>query len=310
MGNIKKIVILYGGSSSEREVSIKSGEGIYKACKDLGYYADLLDLNDLNLNKPDLLYEFDIVFIALHGFEGESGKLQKKLDEMGILYTGSNQHACEKTWNKAKFKNILNLESISTPRGFSVDRLCKDMDSPFEMFQEKYNQKVEQLFLKPAEDGSSVDTFQINSSDDVEQSFKKALDPNRAFIFEESIKYKEFTVSILDNKCLPVLEVKYENDFYDYDAKYISNETQLNEANLEDSLKKEIELLSLEAFNAVGCTGWGRVDLLQDSKEKFYILEINTVPGMTSHSCVPKSAALAGMPYKDLIKSIIENAAK
>ena len=115
MGNIKKIVILYGGSSSEREVSIKSGEGIYKACKDLGYYADLLDLNDLNLNKPDLLYEFDIVFIALHGFEGESGKLQKKLDEMGILYTGSNQHACEKTWNKAKFKNILNLESISTP---------------------------------------------------------------------------------------------------------------------------------------------------------------------------------------------------
>ena len=308
MANIKKIIILFGGSSSEREVSIKSGEGIFQACQDLGYDAKLVDLN--NISDLNSLKEFDIVFIALHGFEGESGTLQKDLDEMGILYTGSNQHACEKTWNKARFKNILNLESISTPRGFSVDRLHEDMDSPFEMFQEKYNQKVEQLFLKPAEDGSSVDTFQINSSDDVEQSFKKALDPNRAFIFEESIKYKEFTVSILDNKCLPVLEVKYENDFYDYDAKYISNETQLNEVNLEDSLKKEIELLSLEAFNAVGCTGWGRVDLLQDSKEKFYILEINTVPGMTSHSCVPKSAALAGMPYKDLIKSIIENAVK
>lgn len=306
MANIKKIIILYGGSSSEREVSIKSGEGIFQACQDLGYDTKLVDLN--NISDLNSLKEFDIVFIALHGFEGESGTLQKNLDEMGISYTGSSYDACKNTWNKSKFKNILESKSIPTPRGFSIKTFDKEIQSPFSIFKEKYGEEIKELFLKPEEDGSSIDIFQIKSLADLSKSVLSAKNTDRGFLFEESINHREFTVSILNNKCLPILEIKTENSFYDYDAKYISNSTQLIEADFKKELKKEIEDLSLGAFKALGCSGWGRVDLLQDKEGKFYILEINTVPGMTNHSCVPKSAALAGISYKKLVNLIIDDA--
>ena len=306
MASIKKIIILFGGSSSEREVSIKSGEGIFQACQDLGYDAKLVDLN--NISDLNTLKEFDIVFIALHGFEGESGTLQKNLDEMGISYTGSSYDACKNTWNKSKFKNILESKSIPTPRGFSIKTFDKEIQSPFSIFKEKYGEEIKELFLKPEEDGSSIDIFQIKSLADLSKSVLSAKNTDRGFLFEESINHREFTVSILNNKCLPILEIKTENSFYDYDAKYISNSTQLIEVDFKKELKKEIEDLSLGAFKALGCSGWGRVDLLQDKEGKFYILEINTVPGMTNHSCVPKSAALAGISYKKLVNLIIDDA--
>ena len=305
MAEIKKIIVLYGGASSEREVSLDSGEAIYKALLDLGYSVNLKDFNDVD--KLEYLKEFDLVFIALHGFEGESGDLQKSLDSLGILYTGSNYLACKNTWNKTNFKNILKSVSISTPRGFSVENIHFDMQSPFDIFNTKHDSDIKKLFLKPEEDGSSIDIFEINSDTDLVNSIRNAQIPNRAFIFEESIKHREYTVSIINGKCLPIIEIKTSNSFYDYDAKYISDNTQLLEVELDQSTKEEINNLSLQAFNKLGCSNWGRVDILEDAIGNFYVLEINTVPGMTSHSCVPRSAELAGISYKELVQLIIKD---
>ena len=306
MADLKNIVVLYGGSSSEREVSLQSGNRVYDALIDLGHEVFLIDLNEIE--DLEHLKQHDLVFIALHGHEGESGQLQKKLDELNILYTGSGYLACSNTWNKSSFKDILEKESLPTPRGFSVNKLHDDIQSPFEIFHEKYNIEIKDLFLKPEEDGSSIDIFEISSKNDLINAIQLASNPDRAFIFEEAIKYKEYTVSIINNKCLPILEIKTNNSFYDYDAKYLSNDTQLIEANLNKSEKEIVTHLSIKAFNAFNCSGWARVDILQDTHGSFYILEINTVPGMTSHSCLPRSAELNGISYKELINTIIKDA--
>ena len=306
MAEIKNIIVLYGGASSERDISLESGKGIYEAIKQLGYLVTLKDYNDLG--ELENLKEYDLVFIALHGFEGESGILQKNLDNLGILYTGSKYLSCKNTWNKTRFKDILESALIPTPRGFSVERIHSDMQSPFNNFHKKYSEDIQNLFLKPEEDGSSVDIFEVNCEGDLQNAIRDAQNPNRAFIFEESIKFKEFTVSILDNKCLPVIEIKTTNSFYDYDAKYISDTTQLIEADLDEKNKNKIHDMALKAFKELGCLKWGRVDILQDKNEQFYILEINTVPGMTSHSCFPKAAEILGVSYKELVQRIIQDA--
>ena len=180
------------------------------------------------------------------------------------------------------------------------------MQSPFNNFNKKYSEDIQNLFLKPEEDGSSVDIFEVNSESDLEQAIRDAQNPNRAFIFEESIKFKEFTVSILDNKCLPIIEIKTTNSFYDYDAKYISDTTQLIEADLDEKNKNKIHNMALNAFKELGCLKWGRVDILQNQNQRLYILEINTVPGMTSHSNVPKSGSFLGLNYNEVVKRIID----
>jgi D-alanine-D-alanine ligase len=306
MAEIKSIVVLYGGASSERDISLESGKGIYEAIDQLGYFVKLKDYN--NLEKLEDLKKYDLVFIALHGFEGESGILQKNLDNLGILYTGSKYLSCKNTWNKSKFKDILESALIPTPRGFSVERIHSNMQSPFDKFHKEYNEDIKNLFLKPEEDGSSVDIFEVNCESDLEIAIRDAQNPNRAFIFEESIKFKEFTVSILDNKCLPIIEIKTTNNFYDYDAKYISDTTQLIEADLDEKNKNKIHDMALNAFKELGCIKWGRVDILQDKNQHLYILEINTVPGMTSHSCFPRAAEISGISYKELVQIIIEDA--
>jgi len=305
MAEIKSIVVLYGGASSERDISLESGKGIYEAIDQLGYFVKLKDYN--NLEKLEDLKKYDLVFIALHGFEGESGILQKNLDNLGILYTGSKYLSCKNTWNKSKFKDILESALIPTPRGFSVERIHSNMQSPFNKFYKEYNEEIKNLFLKPEEDGSSVDIFEVNCESDLEIAIRDAQNPNRAFIFEESIKFKEFTVSILDNKCLPIIEIKTTNNFYDYDAKYISETTQI-EADLDKKNKNKIHDMALNAFKELGCVKWGRVDILQDKNQHLYILEINTVPGMTSHSCLPRAAEISGISYKELVQIIIEDA--
>ena len=262
MADLKNIVVLYGGSSSEREVSLQSGNRVYDALIDLGHEVFLIDLNELR--DLEHLKQHDLVFIALHGHEGESGQLQKKLDELNILYTGSGYLACSNTWNKSSFKDILEKESLPTPRGFSVNKLHDDIQSPFEIFHEKYNIEIKDLFLKPEEDGSSIDIFEISSKNDLINAIQLASNPDRAFIFEEAIKYKEYTVSIINNKCLPILEIKTNNSFYDYDAKYLSNDTQSVD-DLEDKNKIDFDpfsdtmtynpwqVESLEAFSYLKC---------------------------------------------------------
>ena len=303
MYEINNIAVLYGGSSSEREISLKSGNGVHKAILELGYESSLIDFRDLE--SLEKLINFDYIFIALHGFEGEGGKLQENLDNLNIRYSGSGPDACRNTWNKKLTKEILKKNDIRTPNWldltFGAEVVQKGLNaSSFDKFR-----PFDHLFLKPQEDGSSIDIFKISDNESLRDAYQKCVKPDREFLFEEYINGREITVTIINKKCYPPIEILTNNDFYDYDAKYISDDTLHVEAELSDKELKQIESISLNAFEVLDCKGWGRVDLLQDQMGNFNVIEINTVPGMTAHSNVPKSGSLLGLSYSDVVKEII-----
>ena len=226
MVEINKIAVLCGGSSSEREVSIQSGMGVHNAICDLGYESDLIDFKDLNN-----LYElkiYDFIFIALHGFEGEAGKLQRDLDDLNISYSGSGPEACMKTWNKKVTKEILKENNINTPVSLNISEFSLEVanqslnTSSFDRLR-----PFNYLFLKPEEDGSSIDIFKISNEDSLKNAYKKCANRERGFLFEEFIEGREITVTVIDKECFPPIEIITNNEFYDYDAKYIADDTCL-----------------------------------------------------------------------------------
>ena len=304
--NHKNIAVLCGGSSSEREISLLSGKGVHKAIIEFGYQSELVEFD--NLNNLEELKNYDFVFIALHGFEGEGGLLQKKLDDLNIPYTGSNSEACKNTWNKKLTKEILEKNDIKTPKWFEIKQFNKTVVKngleilPFSRFKPfKY------LFLKPQEDGSSVDIFKISDNQSLENAYRECADHDRGFMFEEFIDGREFTVTIINDECYPPIEIITQNEFYDYDAKYISDDTILSEPKLTNAELDEIQKISIDAFKGLNCSAWGRVDLIQcKNTREFYVIEINTVPGMTDHSCVPKSGELVDLSYSEIVKKIID----
>ena len=298
---IRSVVVLYGGTSSERKISLQSGQNIYEALQSLGYKAELLDFKDLE--HIDKLRDYDFVFIALHGHEGESGLLQENLDRLGIKYSGSDSIGCKNTWNKRRFKDLLMSAAISTPKYQSYKSLNGLTIEDYKSLS--FLNTNNSIFLKPAADGSSVDTFEIKNENEFIEAIKSVHDKDREFIFEQGIKFKEFTVTIIDKDIYPPIEILADGDFYNYEAKYISEDTQLIKAELSDEEQLKIQEIAIQAFNISGASGWGRVDLVQDIFKNFYILEINTVPGMTSHSCVPRSGSLSGLTYNDVVKNII-----
>ena len=299
---ISSVVVLYGGTSSEREISLQSGQNIYEALQNLGYKAELLDFKDLE--HIDKLTDYDFVFIALHGHEGESGLLQENLDRLCIKYSGSDSIGCKNTWNKRRFKDLLMSAAISTPKYQSYKSLNGLTIEDYKSLS--FLNTNNSIFLKPAADGSSVDTFEIKNENEFIEAIKSVHDKDREFIFEQGIKFKEFTVTIIDKDIYPPIEILADGDFYNYEAKYISEDTQLIKAELSDEEQLKIQEIAIQAFNISGASGWGRVDLVQDIFKNFYILEINTVPGMTSHSCVPRSGSLSGLTYNDVVKNIID----
>jgi len=293
----KKIAILTGGSSPEREISLESGQNIHNLLLQKGINCELIDY--LNIQDLKNLEHFDTVFIAMHGYEGESGSLQKELTRLGIKFTGSNAQGCENTWNKNIFKQLLVQHDLPTPKSLvTADILNYEFPSGF--FEDNY------FFIKPVADGSSLDTFEISSKQDFESAKMLIKNTSQEFLLEESIKFKEFTVAILQDQVLPVLEIKSPNAFYDYDAKYISDKTIITESALSSAELKAIQNLAMDAFMISGCSGWGRVDILQADNGSFYAIEINTVPGMTSHSLFPKAASLAGISSDMLLEKIME----
>ena len=305
MGDINKIAVLHGGCSSEREVSLQSGAGVHAAICDLGYESDLIDFKDLNN-----LYElkiYDFIFIALHGFEGESGKLQKDLDDLNILYSGSGPEACSKTWNKKITKKIFEKNNINTPISIGITEFSYQVAnnglniSPYDCFR-----PFNYLFLKPDEDGSSIDIFKISDDESLKNAYKKCTNRKRGFLFEEYIEGRELTVTVINKECFPPIEIITKNEFYDYEAKYISDDTLHIQAKLSLDELRDINSISLKAFNALGCKGWARIDFLQNNDGRFYVIEVNTAPGMTAHSNVPKSGSLIGLTYNKVVQKIID----
>ena len=268
----------------------------------MGYEAELVDYP--SEFSPEKCLRVDFVFIALHGQDGESGELQSFLQQNNIPYTGSGYEACKNTWNKDTFKKILRENGIPTPNWISVPSLDKFKgnldDSIFDQFR-----PFNEIFLKPTEDGSSIDVFKLSTNNDLKKAISDSLDSKRQFIFEESIDFKELTVPILNGKCLPPVEIITKESFYNFNAKYVNDDTELIEFIISDKKKIELEQICLKTLNIVKASGWLRVDLMQDSNQNFYVLEVNTVPGMTSHSLFPKSAESIGLSYDELVNEII-----
>ncbi|CAM3551313.1 D-alanine--D-alanine ligase [Parendozoicomonas haliclonae] len=291
-----RVAVLFGGTSPERQVSLKSGQRVFEALQSRGVDAVLIDAADdligqLNTSKPDS------VFLALHGGEGEDGTVQGLLDYMRIPYTGSGVKGSALAMDKSRSKLIWNSVGLPTPGFHLVDKETdlSTLDVPMP------------CFVKPNGDGSSICTFPVYSRDDFEVAVVKVLEHARYALVEELIAGPEFTVGILNGQALPVIRLETDNTFYDYEAKYLSDDTRYHlPSGLTEEKEQEIQALAVRAFENLGCEGWGRVDVMQDAAGKFWLLEVNTAPGMTDHSLVPMAARAVGLDFADLILEILQ----
>ena len=300
MEDMKEVCVLYGGNSSEREVSLKSGKFIHKSLEKNGYKSHLIDYADLT--ELEKLKDFNLVFIALHGEEGESGILQSKMDKAGIDYTGSGFEACKNSWDKEICKNILRQNNLPTP-DFSVYKTFQEIIESKNKIEEQFQEGV---FIKPCKEGSSIDIIKVTdfSKSDLEKIKVDLVDRERKFLVERFIEGREFTVGFLNDHILEPLEIITKREFYDYEAKYDDDETQIIKADLNENELDTLKEIAKSCFNVFGLSRWGRVDILQDQKGNFFVLELNTVPGMTDHSLFPYAASLKGFSFDELVNEI------
>lgn len=295
----RKITVLYGGTSSEREISLISGKAVIEALRELGADVQAIDVNEHFMLQQLPTIKGEQVFIALHGGEGENGTIQSILDMAKIPYNGSGMAASSIALSKLRTKQIWLAEGLSTPRYVVLQ--------PTSNWTDVSNVLGEKIIVKPASEGSSIG-MSIASD---ESSFRKAralaFEYDKHVIAEQWISGEEYTVAILGDNALPAIRLKTDKTFYDFEAKYKSNTTQyICPCGLSAAEEAKLQALSLQAFRAIGCKGWGRVDVMRDAQGQFYLLEVNTVPGMTDHSLVPMAAKAAGMDFKTLVYRILQ----
>ena len=289
------IAVLMGGYSTEREISLMSGKAVYKALLKNNVECFPFDLTEDNLDKL-WIKEFDKAFIVLHGRGGEDGYIQSLLDKRKVPFTGSGVNASNLCMNKAHTKNIwLKQElplspSIVATQGKPIDPI--DFPLPWA--------------VKPTMEGSSIGITKVENINELDTALELAWQYNDEALIEHWIEGDEYTVAILGNRALPSIKIISDHDFYDYDSKYFSNKTEyLCPSDLSDQQEKNIRTIAIKAFNLTGASDWGRVDFILDKDKNPYLLEINTVPGMTSHSLVPMAAKAAGMNFEQLVLKIL-----
>lgn len=292
-----KVAVLMGGRSAERAVSLQSGQNILDALLRQGIDAHPID-PDQHLAHRLIEGKFDRVFIALHGKEGEDGVVQGLLEMLGLPYTGSGVAASALAMDKPRAKLVMNALGVPTPL-FGV---AKTLTEATELAQ-----KIAlPLSVKPVSEGSSIGVTKVTALSQLPEAYAKAAAYGDVLI-EQWIEGKDFFVSIVRDAVLPSVEVRPMGELYDYHAKYESEVTQyLCPAPICESQEKTVRELAYKAFCALGCEGWGRVDLIQDKQQNFWVLEVNTIPGMTSHSLVPMSAKAVGMGFDELVLAILE----
>ncbi len=295
-----KVAVLLGGKSGEREVSLKSGSAVLAALQAQGIDAEAFDPATRPLHD---LEQFDAAFISLHGRFGEDGIMQGALELFGIPYTGSGVMASAIGMDKWRTKLIWHAAGVTTP-AFEV----VNIDSDFAAIEKKLGLP---LFVKPANEGSSIGISKVKVSGDLKAAYELASKSDPLVIAEQFVGGGEYTVGILGDQVLPIVRIVPANEFYDFEAKYLRDDTQyLCPCGLPAEQEAKIQAEALQAFKAIGGTGWGRVDFLMDEAGKHYFLEANTSPGMTDHSLVPMAAKAAGIPFADLVKRILTLAIK
>ncbi len=295
-----KVAVLLGGKSAEREVSLKSGTLVLNALRSRGIDAHPFDPAERGLEA--LIGErFERVFIALHGRFGEDGTVQGVLEWLGIPYTGSGVLASALAMDKLRTKRVWQSEKLPTP---AYELMAKDTN--FRIAARKLGVP---LMVKPASEGSSIGMSKVRAAGKLEEAYYLAAKYDRVVIAEKFIEGTELTAGILGDEALPLIKLETPRDFYDYEAKYIADDTRyIVPCGLPQKKEREIQELCLKAFRALGCSGWGRVDLMLSRAGRAYLLEVNTSPGMTDHSLVPMAARAVGLSYEDLCLRILESA--
>ncbi len=290
------VAVLLGGNSSEREVSLQSGEAVLKALQARGVDAVAVDTADAGwLSRIE--NDFAHCFIALHGPGGEDGTVQGALEVLAVSYTGSDVMSSSLAMDKLRCKQLWQGVGLPTP-DFSV--LTAETD--FERVMERWTSAI----VKPAREGSSIGMARVSNAQELSEAYSLAKDYDSLVLAEEWISGPEFTVAVLGDSALPVVAVETDNAFYDYQAKYFSNETRyLCPCGLNEKDERRLQELAMRAFDSLGGRGWGRVDFMQNEQGDFLLLEVNTVPGMTSHSLVPMAASAMGMSFEDLVLEIL-----
>ena len=298
MSPFGKVAVLMGGRSAERDISLDSGSRVLAALQRQGVDAQAFDPAEQPLSD---LAAFDRAFIALHGRYGEDGTIQGALELMGVPYTGSGVMASAVGMDKWRTKLIWRAAGLPMPNFIMLDENCD-----FEAAERHLGLPI---FVKPACEGSSIGITRVSRVGKLQAAYREAAKHDTLVIAEQAISGGEYTVAVLGDEALPVVRIVPATEFYDYEAKYLRNDTQyLCPCGLPEAREREMRAQALAAFRILGCRGWGRVDFLMDERGAAYLLEINTSPGMTDHSLVPMAARAAGISYEQLVWRVLEQA--
>ena len=290
-----KIAVLLGGQSAERAVSLNSGATVIEALQSLG--ADVLAIDPAQPDWERQLAGVSMAFIILHGPGGEDGSMQGALQTLGIPYTGSRVLGSALAMDKKRSKQLWQGIGVATAGFVTLDR-----DSDWQDVIDRFGK----VFVKPACEGSSIGMSSADNADALHKAYQLASQYAGEVLAEQFIDGPEYTVAVLGERALPSIRLETDNEFYDYEAKYLSDNTRYHcPSGLSATEEAEIAALSLRAFRSLGCSVWGRVDVMRDATGRFVVLEVNTVPGMTSHSLVPMAAAAAGIAIPELVQRIV-----
>lgn len=292
-----RVAVLMGGLSAEREVSLKSGTAILTALKRKGVDAHGIDAGH-DVFAQLRAGQFQRAFIALHGRFGEDGTVQGGLEVMGIPYTGSgvlgsalgmDKLRCKRIWSAA---GLPVADQVVLTTGIDLDSVAEQLGFP--------------MFVKPSSEGSSIGVSKVRTRAELEQAWTLAAKYDRVVLAERFVDGPEVTCAILGERALPLIRIETKREFYDYEAKYISDDTRYHcPSGLDAAVEYKLQDLARRAFEQIGCSGWGRVDFMLDKHNNPFVLEVNTVPGMTDHSLVPKAAKQAGIDFDELCLRIL-----
>ena len=297
IANCGHVVVLKGGNSAEREISLLSGDAVYQGLLRLGVQASVLDVSDtvvadLERLKPDL------ALIMLHGQGGEDGTMQGLLEILKIPYTGSGVLASALAMDKAKSKLIWQRLELKT-----ADFVMLNEASDWQVLIDRF----EVIVVKPVSGGSSLGIAIVKDAAGLKKQFEIASGFDSEVMAEKCVIGKEFSVGVIEDQLLPAVQLNTKRDFFDFDAKYVDEDTEIIcPAPLNDEKQKELNKLVRAAYASLGCKGLARVDVMQDESGEFYLLELNTIPGMTDHSFVPVAAKKSGIDFDDLLLTVLE----
>ncbi|PUB76112.1 MAG: D-alanine--D-alanine ligase [gamma proteobacterium symbiont of Ctena orbiculata] len=291
-----RVAVLMGGQSAEREISLKSGRAVLDALLKRGIAAEAVDVGDDVLSRL-AAGSYDRAFIILHGRGGEDGVIQGALQRIGMPYTGSGVLGSALAMDKYRTKAVWRGVGIPTPESVLIlDEGDLDMAAALGF----------PLMMKPVCEGSSIGMNKVESRSQLRRAWDEAREFDSLVLAERWIVGEEYTSSILQGEALPMIRLETPHLFYDYEAKYSADTTSYHcPCGLDPAQESDLQLLCLKAFEAVGASGWGRVDLMLDGQRRPWLIEVNTVPGMTDHSLVPMAAKVAGMAFDELVESVL-----